>query len=75
MQIERADDRENLVVLDLRLMEAAENGLGEHRGDTEGIFLRFGQATTFGFDHCHFQKFHKRDIVCLLFYGSIDIVI
>lgn len=42
MQIERADDRENLVVLDLRLMEVAENGLGEHRGDTEGIFLRFG---------------------------------
>ena len=62
LQIERADDRENLVVLDLRLMEAAENGLGEHRGDSEGIFLRSGQTTPFGFDLCHFQKFHKREI-------------
>ena len=52
LQIERADDRENLVVLDLRLMEAAENGLAEHRGDSEGIFLRFGQTTPFGFDLC-----------------------
>ena len=41
MQITRADDRENLVVVDLRMMEVGEREVGEERGDREGLFLRF----------------------------------
>ena len=41
MQIARADDSENLVVMDLRLMEVGESEVGEERGDREGLFLRF----------------------------------
>ena len=41
MLITRADDRENLVVVDLRLMEVGEMEVGEERGDREGLFLRF----------------------------------
>ena len=37
MQIARADDSENLVVMDLRLMEVGESEVG----DREGLFLRF----------------------------------
>ena len=40
MKTTRADDRENLVVMDLRLMEVGEREVGEERGDREGLFLR-----------------------------------
>ena len=41
MKTTRADDRENLVVVDLRLMEVGEREVGEERGDRESLFLRF----------------------------------
>ena len=51
MHASRADDRENLVVMDLRLMEVGEREVGEERGDREGLFLRFDTPPLFIFVH------------------------